>query len=306
MEQLVILIPVFNDWPAVDLLLGQLDRVAGHARVVLIDDGSTEPRHLQSTPGNLASVEVLRLRRNLGHQRAIATGFVYVHDTYPGCRTLVMDGDGEDKPTDIPALQHKFGECGGRKIVFAERTRRSETIVFRVFYQAYKIFHLALTGIEVKVGNFSVIPYAALSSLVVTSEIWNHYAAAAFAARLPYATVPTARGTRLSGQSRMNFVSLVVHGLSAISVYSDRVGVRLLSVSAILMTGLAGAVLVAGHATFLTGLLSVLFMQTVLMSFLFAFITLSSRSRAAFLPLRDCPYFIAGVDPVYSRPLDNA
>ena len=77
-------------------------------------------------------------------------------------------------------------------------------------------------------GNFSVIPRERLASLVVVSELWNHYAAAAMRSRQPFCTIPTRRAERLDGESKMNFVGLVVHGLSAISVYSDIVGVRLL------------------------------------------------------------------------------
>ena len=95
---------------------------------------------------------------------------------------------------------------------------------------------LLLTGIPVRVGNFSVIPAAQLRRLVVVSELWNHYAAAVFKARTPKATVPTARAPRLAGRSRMNFVDLVTHGLSALSVHSELIGVRLLVVAAVLIS----------------------------------------------------------------------
>ena len=104
--------------------------------------------------------------------------------------------------------------------------------------------HRVLTGHGVRVGNFSVIPRERLSCLVATSELWNHYAAAAFPSRQPYATVPTRRADRLDGRSKMNFVALVIHGLSAISVYSDAIGVRLL-IATLAMIGLDLAALAA-------------------------------------------------------------
>ena len=42
--------------------------------------------------------------------------------------------------------------------------------------------------------------------------------------------IPSERGTRLEGPTRMDMVSLVVHGLSAMAVFGDRIGVRLLIV----------------------------------------------------------------------------
>ena len=103
-----------------------------------------------------------------------------------------------------------------------------------MFYAMFKLLHRVLTGKGVRVGNFSVMPRRRLSSLVVVAEIWNHYAAAVFRSRQPHCMIPTHRSRRLCGSSSMNFVSLVTHGLSAISVYSDVVGVRLLVMSVLL------------------------------------------------------------------------
>ena len=85
-----------------------------------------------------------------------------------------------------------------------------------------------LTGERVRVGNFSAIPPSLLPRLVAVSELWNHYAAAVFKSRIPYITIPTARGVRYAGQSTMNYVALVTHGLSAMAAFGDRIGVRLL------------------------------------------------------------------------------
>src|SRR5262249_37876231 len=145
------------------------------------------------------------------------------------------DGDGEDDPADVPRLVQRCREEGFEKIVFAERTRRSETLAFRAFYGLYKVVHVLLTGIRGRVGNFSVVPPARLESLVVVSELWNHYAAAAFKSRQPLCLVPTRRASRLQGRSRMNFVDLVAHGLSAISVFGETVGVRLLVLACLLI-----------------------------------------------------------------------
>ena len=41
-------------------------------------------------------------------------------------------------------------------------------------------------------------------------------------------STPIPRGYRITGISKMNFVALVAHGMSAISVYGDVVGVRLM------------------------------------------------------------------------------
>ena len=139
-----------------------------------------------------------------------------------------------------PRLIGAFDSQPERRVVFAQRARRSESNVFKTFYGLYKAVYFLLTGAKVRFGNFSVVPYDILPKLTVVSEIWNHYAAGIMKARIPYVEVPTKRGMRLSGHSRMNFVSLVIHGLGAVSVHSDVIGVRaLVAMLALILVSMA-------------------------------------------------------------------
>jgi glycosyltransferase involved in cell wall biosynthesis len=264
----------------------------------------------------LTRVDVLRLRRNLGHQRAICVGLSYLDcHTSAACEAVVlMDSDGEDDPRDIPRLLEKHRQEGGQKIVFAERTKRSESLLFRMGYAVFRLLHRLLTSHRLHVGNFSVIPRAQLRSLVVAPELWNHYAAAVFACRLPQCSLPTARGKRLDGKRQMSFVGLVIHGLSAISVFSEVVSVRLLLVSLLLIAatllGIGGVVgvrlwtnlAIPGWATFTVGLLLVMFLQAVMLSVFFSFMILASRNGATFLPIRDSSMLVDRVHTVYTKP----
>lgn len=308
--RLTILMPVFNDWAALDLLLAHIDQVLAAqnltAQILIIDDGSTTtaPDH-QRDYRAIQLVEVLQLRRNLGHQRAIAIGLAFLEAERPSQgAVIVMDSDGEDDPHDIPRLLDRCRETGWKAMVFAERTKRSESWSFRLCYHLYRWGHRVLTGRSVRVGNFSAIPRSRLVSLVAASELWNHYAAASFTTRQPIATIPTTRSRRLDGRSRMNFISLVIHGLSAISVYSDIIGVRLMIATMVLM-GLDGLALVGtllirlftdraipGWATTVFGVLLILLVQATLFLFVFSFMILANRNAASFLPLRDYVHFV--------------
>ena len=128
---------------------------------------------------------------------------------------------------------------------------------------------------------------------MVVSELWNHYAAAVFKARLPHPELFLCdAGSVWPGKSHMNFVSLLVHGLSAISVFSEVVSARLLAASALF--ALVGLILMPAVSAFAAGLLLVLVLQAITFAVLFCFLIVSGRSYGGFLPTRDARYFILG------------
>jgi len=313
---IVILIPTFNDWESAGLLLRSIDEVAGRrsldARVLFLDDGSTDvlPAKFASSCGALGDVSILHLRRNLGHQRAIATGLVYVYQNVPCEAVVVMDGDGEDRPEDIPALMDELTKHNSLSIVFAQRAKRLEHWSFRALYQIYRQVHLLLTGDHVRVGNFSAVPFASLAQIVVIPEIWNHYAAAVIRSRLQFRSIPISRGARLAGKSKMNFVGLLLHGLSAFFVYGEIVGARLLVAIAIALV-LESALVAAGIAFSLTTQFSIvalvlylalavglLLLQAIPVALILVFTVIGSRVNVGFLPIRDCPYFVRDVEKI--------
>ena len=268
---------------------------------------------LRAQPKSLESIHVLELRRNLGHQRALCVGIVHLSQKHPEDPVLIMDADGEDGPSDIPLLLKEYVNQGQSKVIFAARGRRAEGIVFKLFYQIYRAIHRVLVGFDIRVGNFSVVPSQFLERLVVTSDLWNHYAAAVVKIKIPRATVSIDRSRRISGQSKMGLVSLIVHGLSAVSVFGDVVGVRLLissTVFGVLSIGLVlgGLIIkfaihlaIPGWAAFATGLLLLLFSQSVLLSLIFTFVVLYSRGQSSFVPLRDCPLYIRKETVVFAK-----
>lgn len=313
-EKILILIPVFNDWDAVTELVRRLDSALPsdiYAQVLIVDDASTTPDVKFPDLKNIDNVSVIELRRNFGHQRAIALGLAYIVANIECRAVVVMDGDGEDDPLDVPRLIERCGSEGYKRMVFARRSKRSEGLVFRIFYALYKWFYKALTGQRIRVGNFSVVPFDLVRRLVVVSEVSNHYAVGALKAKIPYVEVSTRRAARLGGKPKMNFGALVTHGLSAISVYSEMVGVRLLIASSVLillaLIGIAVVVLIKfmttlaipGWATYLSASLTIILVQALSLSLFFVFMVLSARNNAFFLPLRDYSHFIDRVRQVF-------
>lgn len=302
---IVICIPVFNDARSAALLLQKLDVVAAGLpydfAVVFVDDGSREEEY-EALPGptrHVPAVETLRLRRNLGHQRAIAIGLSFIAAETDADYAVVMDGDGEDCPETLPQLLAAAIEGSPHTAVFAERLKRHDGAGFMVGYRAFRLLHKLFVGRDVKVGNFSVLPRPVLERVVGVSEIWNHYAAGVFHARIPVVQVPIARGRRLAGESKMNLPSLVMHGICAMSVWSDVIVARMF----VIVAGLMAAILVAllaviairlftsaaipGWATATAGMLVIGGLLLGVVSLLLAVFVLGNRSSANFLPHRD-------------------
>lgn len=313
-DRLIVLVPVYNDWTALAGLLPLLDRaldgVPGPVHLVVVDDGSSEaPGDVLSSfrGSNVTRLTVLTLRHNLGHQRAIAVGLAWIDAHLRFEAAVVMDGDGEDDPRDAVRLVRRAEELQGSAVVFAERTRRVESFAFRAFYLLYRILHRVLTGIPVRVGNFSAIPSRLVGRMVVVPELWNHYAAAVFHARLPRAGIVTSRLPRLHGRSKMHFVSLVTHGLSALSVHGEILGVRMLVagslVIGLLLLGLGGlgwyALTVGsrhGRAAAIVGAAGITVLAQLLgFLVIFALTMLHGRSASPFLPARDYVHFVEEV-----------
>jgi glycosyltransferase involved in cell wall biosynthesis len=316
----VILMPVRDDWDSASELLRRLDQVLSPSDctvdIFMVDDSSSTKCNTTDFQGAfsvLRTIRVLRLRRNLGHQRAIAIGLACLQEHSRYDAVLVMDADGEDTPQGVLDLLNAFKENDGQFAIFGERARRSESLIFRIFYHFYRHLHRALTGVRVRVGNFSILPFAYLTTLVAMSELWNHYAAAVFRSRLSCRMIPIPRGSRIAGASKMNFVSLVSHGLSAISVFGDIVGVRLLIASLMgsALSGL-GIILVIviriftnraipGWATYATGALAIIMIQFITVAASFTFFVLSSRTNLGFVPLRDYSLFVEEAAEIYCQ-----
>lgn len=230
------LTPVYNDWESFAILIQEIhflqQKNQGYQfHIVAVNDGSTE-NFVNDFQENPIPINILNLKINIGHQRAIAVGLQYIYNEISDYDfVVVMDSDGEDKPQDIKELIDKAEHEKERKIIFAQRKKRQESIFFKVGYFFYKYLFYFLTGQKINFGNFSVIPKKLLSKVVHQNNIWNHYSGGIIQSKIPFEKVLLDRGKRYKGVSKMNFNSLIIHGLSSIAVYFDFLSLRILRYS---------------------------------------------------------------------------
>jgi len=240
---------------------------------VAVDDGSLlEPLDSNNISNVGLSGILIRLKRNLGHQQAIAVGINYVAQELPDMPVVVMDSDGEDLPNTIQNLLEPLRKSNVDMVV-AERKSRVETLKFRAFYGIYKSLFRFLSGRKISFGNFMALNPSAVKRLANMEELWIHVAGCALASKLCIQICPIDRGPRYAGQSKMNFVGLVLHGFRALMVFADdvlvRVGIACMGIASFTITGGIAAVFLKlfdystpGWFSVALGILFVVFLQT--------------------------------------------
>ncbi len=236
----VVVTPVFEDVEASSKLFLELARTQGaDTYVVAVDDGSVRQ------PVDVAAIEtagldgvVIKLRRNVGHQRAIAIGLSYVAEHFGDDVVVVaMDSDGEDTPESITALVAGLASPDV-DVVVATRRSRVESLKFKTFYVVYKLLFSLLSGRRISFGNFMAAKMGAVQRLASMQELWTHVAAAVLGSKLRVQTCSLDRGARYAGRSKMNFVGLALHGFRALMVFAEDVLVRV-GIACTLVAGLS-------------------------------------------------------------------
>ena len=221
--KVVILIPVYNDWQSVSKLLDEINNLSVSSEfqisVIIVNDASNHDRQEENKNlENINSIKILNMKTNQGHARCIATGLKYINEKEDFDYVIPMDGDGEDRPEEIIEFLNKIKISNNEPIV-AERVKRSENLIFKICYQVHKLITLTFTGKYIKFGNFTCLPKTTVQKLINEKSTWNSYSGSLKKVENNLLSIPSTRGTRYFGPSKMSFYNLIKHSLSIISVF---------------------------------------------------------------------------------------
>jgi len=241
---LVIVTPVYEDTESFYQLAQKIESIyQDQATLVAVEDGSLH--HLidvKECPSTI-SLHVLRLKRNVGHQKAISIGLSFLEDKLSDTtKVVVMDSDGEDRPETINELTKSL-EQDNVDIAVSVRKSRVESFKFKLFYQVYRLIFRLLTGHSIRFGNFMALKLSSMKRLLAYSELQTHLAGTVILAKCCINYVLIDRGPRYAGQSKMNFAGLVLHGLRALMIFADFVLVRLGLASLIFISVIAAVMI---------------------------------------------------------------
>ena len=218
-----ILIPVYNDWQSVSELIDNIDlslaNVEHEISVLVINDASNHDRvDNDKTFENIISIKILNMKKNQGHARCIATGLKYIYEKEDFDYVIPMDGDGEDRPEEIKEFINQIEKSSGKPIV-GKRVKRSEGLFFKICYEFHKFFTLTFTGKSIKFGNFTCLPKTTVEKMVNEKATWNSFSGSLTKVEKDFIEIPSIRGDRYFGPSKMSFYNLIKHSLSIISVF---------------------------------------------------------------------------------------
>jgi len=296
-EAITILLPVYNDNESLQMTLQDLKKLPAdllkNISILIVNDGSADLKVVKAGFEN--NISIIHLNRNLGHQKAIAIGLSYIKENHKGNTVIVMDSDGEDRVQDIPLLLES-SKKDHSKIIFAKRKRRTNGIGFKLFYYLYKLSFYLFTGKKISFGNYSVIPYPALCRAVFYTEIWYNYPGGIMKSGLPYKVIPTDRGKRYAGNSKMNFTALLLHGFGAIAVFMERIIIRvaiisfllilvsLLAIITIFVIRTTTTLAIPGWASTLGTSMFIILLISFIISLIAIFTYLTTQSKREFIP----------------------
>ena len=218
-----ILIPVYNDWQSASKLVDKINNLSINPKfqlsIIIVNDASTHDRLSEDKNlENIYSFKIMNMKKNQGHARCIAVGLKYIYNKEDFEYVIPMDGDGEDRPEEIEEFLKQIENTYGKPIV-GLRVRRSEGLLFQVCYKIHKLITYTFTGKSIKFGNFTCLPKTTVEKMINEKSTWNSFSGSLTKIEKDFSSIPSTRGTRYFGPSKMSFYHLIKHSLSIISVF---------------------------------------------------------------------------------------
>src|ERR1700754_1647854 len=157
---LAIVVPAYNESDVIDTFHARLgavlDQIDATARVIYVDDGSSDDtwQKLGAIAGADGRATALRLSRNFGKEAAMTAGL----DAADADAVVLIDADLQDPPELIPELVARLRE--GNDVVYATRADRAGETRLKKFTSAafYRVMErLSDNPMPRDTGDFRVL-----------------------------------------------------------------------------------------------------------------------------------------------------
>ena len=230
MTKIYILIPIYNDWESVSKLIKEINfcikDIEAEFSIIVINDASNNQQNINlENIDSLKNIKIINMKENRGHARCIATGLKYIYEKQDYDYIIPMDGDGEDRPEEIVQFINQIKKFT-KKAIVGKRVKRSEGFVFKACYKLHKLITLTFTGKSIKFGNYTCLPKSTVEKMINEKATWNSFSGSLIKIEKDLIEMPSIRGERYFGPSKMSFFNLIKHSLSIISVFRRTVLIR--------------------------------------------------------------------------------
>jgi len=220
---LSIAVPIYNEESTIPELLQRtravLDRIPGGPHELLfVDDGSSDRTLplLEQAAHSDPRISVIALSRNFGHQAALSAAL----DHAVGDAVVLMDGDLQDAPEDIPLLAERHRE--GYDVVYATRATRQEgwpaKLSYFLFYRLQAM--LSDTRLPLDAGDFGLMSRRVVDQIRHMPERQRYLRGLRSWVGFRQLAIPLDRAERHSGQSKYGFLKLLKLASDGIFAFS--------------------------------------------------------------------------------------
>lgn len=226
--RVTVAVPLYNEEENFPELLHRLsavlDQVPGEPHeMVFVDDGSSDGTRalVEDAARTDPRIVSVALSRNFGHQKALSAALDYV----TGDVVVLMDGDLQDPPEEIPRFLEAYNE--GYEVVYAQRERRKEPLWLRACYWTYYrlLAWMAQPTLPLDAGDFSLMSRRVVDEIRRTPERQRYLrglrAWAGFR-QLPLPVERAARHAGTPGYSLRRLVELGLDGIFSFSIFPIR------------------------------------------------------------------------------------
>ena len=228
MKKNIILIPVYNDWRSLNLLLKKINFILSknylNTDIIIINDNSSTKNNLiKKKLSRIKKITFLNLKINSGSQKAINLGLNYIIKKKNSIVTII-DSDGEDDPKEIVKMI-KLANTHKNFVITSNRLTRKENLIIRFLYRVHLILTFIITGKWISFGNFTTFNSLNIKKILQNGDSCYAHSAAVMK-NCQILRIFAKRKKRFFGQSKVSFAGLIFHSLKIITVFQKEVFFR--------------------------------------------------------------------------------
>ncbi len=240
-----VVVPLYNEEANLETLsqrlLAVLEGLTEDFEIIYVNDGSSDgtPEGIQRWHRRDPRIKGVMLSRNFGHQAAITAGLAFAS----GDCTVVMDGDLQDRPEEIPRFVELWRQ--GYDVVYAVRRRRAgvawwKRLAYAAFYRVQR--RVADLPMPLDSGDFALLDGRVVQWLNQFPEPDRFLRGLRTWVGLRQVGLEVDRDARAAGEPKYSFRSLVRLALDGLISFSLKpLRWLLIAGGGLMLAGAAGA-----------------------------------------------------------------